>query len=294
MVIVGLDGLDPDLVESWGMWWFKQRCWGRHYVGFLNTLYTPIVWGCFLTGMNVEKHGFSIKDLEEKREKERFRSKFLYMAYRLRRKIPIGNLGLRRILIRLGLINPYQPANMPSNLISKTFIEELRARGYKAVGIEVPGYNERTNEYYRIKVHEMLSRPFSERAKIIEEALRDTEDRAKKASMYVAMDYDLVFMYSPLPDIAFHIVPKPNIKAKVWLRGIHYSLYRAIRVLITNARCHGYAILIVSDHGFDMLKYYHSSYGFWSLNISPQFWKINTVLDFKENIMRLVTVEKAV
>ena len=53
LVILGLDGLDPHLVDRWEMDWFKQKVWGRHYVGFLKKLYTPIVWGCFLTGLNV-------------------------------------------------------------------------------------------------------------------------------------------------------------------------------------------------------------------------------------------------
>lgn len=65
MLILGLDGLDPDLVERWRLRWFMQKSYGRHYVGFLKTKYTPIAWACFVTGKNVEEQGYDINYIHE-------------------------------------------------------------------------------------------------------------------------------------------------------------------------------------------------------------------------------------
>ena len=292
LVILGLDGLDPDLVESWGMHWFKQRVWGKHYVGLLKNLYTPILWSCFLTGVNVEEHGYDIEALKEKRTREAFRSGFLYRLYMLRRKIPIRRTGLRKLLIRLGLMNPYQSSIMPENLMRMSFLEELRRRGRRVAAIEVPGYNETRNEYYRGRIDELVTKPFRERAEAVDEALEDTRERVGRAVEYVKNDYDVVFVYTPLPDFAFHMAVKPDIKVKVWLRAVHRNLYGATEELINLAREKGYAVLMVSDHGFDLRKYYHATYGFWSLSIErPPWWRVESILDFRDNILKLAEMK---
>lgn len=291
LLIIGLDALDPDLVERWGMDWFKQKTYGRHYVGFFKQLFTPIIWGSFLTGLNVEKHGYDRENLDEKIVKEAYRSRILYILYLLRKRLaPAKDLGLRKLLMKLGLFNGYQGAIMPEHLLKRTFIEELRAAGYRVVAFDVPGYNESRNAVFRASIPELLSKPFDERKKIAELALLDTRARVLKAVKAVEMGYDVVFVYSPLPDIAFHIVTKPSLKAKLWLRTLHYRLYKSTEKLLALAERKGYAILVVSDHGFDLENYYHSDYGFWSLNINPpRWWEIKSVLDFKNNILKLVT-----
>ncbi|RLF20950.1 MAG: hypothetical protein DRZ82_00700 [Thermoprotei archaeon] len=289
LVIMGLDALDPDLVERWKMCWFMQKHYGRHYVGMINKLYTPILWSCFLTGLNVEKYGYSLSELREKRTREAFRSKLLYKLYLLRKKIPIKKLGLRKLLVKLGLVELYPGSVMPEHLLKKSFLEELKAMGYSVGAIEIPGYNETRNEYYRVKAGELISSPFSERVRLVEEALEDTKMRVAEAIRYVERGYDVVFTYSPLPDIALHMTMKPDLKAKLWIRSVHYSLYKAIRGLLDIAGEYGYAVLIVSDHGFDLETYYHSKYGFWSLNIDPPaWWDVRSILDFKKNILKLV------
>ena len=217
LVILSLDGLDPNLVELWKMEWFKQKSWGKHYVGLFNKLYTPILWSCFLTGLNVERHGYSLSELKEKRSKDAFRSQLIYKLYLLRKRIPIKKLGLRRLLIKLGLADSYPASTMPEHLLEKTFLEELKAMDYNIVAIEVPGYNETRNEYYRSRLTKLATAPFLKRADFIKEALEDTTNRIAEATEYVKRDYDLVFVYSPLPDIAFHMAVKPNLSVKLWL-----------------------------------------------------------------------------
>lgn len=289
LAIVGLDGLDPDLVERWRMDWFKQRAWGRHYVGFISVPHTPVAWSCFLTGLNVEEHGYSFSESIEKRTREGFRSSFLYKLYLLRKRIPIKKLGLRKLLIKLGLIDPYSPSIMPQHLLENTFLRELEVEGYRVVAIEVPGYSERVNEYYRSTVWNYVFAPFREKSRFVEELMEVTKERVLKASEYVEQGYDLVFTYTSLPDSAFHLVPRPTLKGAVWLRTTCYKLYNIVKPLLEVAYRNGYAILMVSDHGFNLKNYNHSDYGFWSLSIEPpSWWRVSSILDFKENILKLV------
>ncbi len=291
LLILGLDGLDPDLVERWRMDWFKQETYGRHYVGFFKDLYTPILWGSLLTGLNVEEHGYSMKELKEKRIREAFRSRLLYILYKLRTRIlPKRRLGVRKIFVKMRLIDPYPPSVMPENLLRQTFLEELKSRGYRVVAIEVPGYNETRNEYYRSQLVELAGASFTKKKALIDEALEDTRERIAKTLSFIDEGYDLVFMYTPLPDIALHLAVKPTLHVKTWLRTIHRRLYDTISEAIRHAKERNYAVLIVSDHGFNLEKNYHSDYGFWSLSIRPPtWWNINTILDFKKNIVKLVS-----
>ena len=286
LVIIGLDGLDPDLVEKWEMEWFKLKVWGRHYVGFFKYTYTPIVWGSFLTGVNVEEHGYDIESLRRKRSEDALKYSILKSLYRLKSRLVPFKLGLRKVLVRLGLAYEYPPSIMPKKLLRMSFTEELKSLGYRVAVVEVPAVNESRNEYYRGMVPKAIGNALLRDA-LVDEALADTGSRISKAIGYVVNGYDLVFTYSPLPDIAFHLAPKPRLNDVLWLRVTHYRLWCIIERLVRTAINRGYAVLIVSDHGFDIKRYDHSKYGYWSLSIDAG-WKINTVLDFKQEIVNLV------
>ncbi len=289
ILIIGLDALDPILVNKWKLNWFKQKFWGKHYVGFFKTEYTPIIWSSFLTGTNVEELGFDLDSIKNMRTRKMFKNTLLYYLYLIRKRLPVKRLGLRQLLIKANLIDRYIPENMPEELLSKTFLDELRREGYKVVGIEIPGYNEKKNIEYRFDLPNYLSKPLKERNIFIEQILKDISLRIQTAINYVKEEYNLVFVYSPLPDEAFHLVDKINIQTLLWLRRIHYKLYKTIKPLIEQAIENEYVILILSDHGFDLKKHDHSDYGFWSLNIyPPEWWSIKTILDFKENIIKLL------
>ena len=292
LLILGLDGLDYSLVEKWKLNFYKQRSYGKHYVGLLKKLYTPIIWGCFLTGLNVEEHGYSFHEVVKKRRKDAFKNQILCKLYSIRTRIPIKNLRIRNILVKLKLLNPYQGCIMSENLLNKTFLRFLKDLKYKVAAIEVPSYDEETNEYFRSTYKLLLSASLDEKKAYVDNILEETGRRVTKAMDYIDMDYDLVFMYSPLPDIAFHLAVKPTLRIKVWLKNVHEHLQQILRPLIKEAENRNYTILIVSDHGFDLNKYYHSNYGFWSLSIEPpDWWSIETILDFKENIIKMITSE---
>jgi len=292
LLIIGLDGLDHDLVERWGLAFYKQKYYGKHYVGFLKTLYTPIIWSCFLTGIDVTTQGYSLNQLRAKRSIEGLHPIFRPI-YKLRAKI-LGNrkLFIRGFLARLRLANAYPPSIMPKHLIKQTFLNIMEEdMGIKVYAIEVPGYNERVNERYRSEYRKLINATLGKKLECIEGVLADCEERIGLAIKGVADNRDMIFVYLPLPDIAHHLLFR-GLTEITYLRQHYGKLSRMLRPLVDKASEKGYRILIVSDHGFDLNRYYHSDYGFWSINFDPpEWWKIKSILDFKENLLKLLRFE---
>ena len=283
LLIIGLDGLDYNIVLRWNLRDYLQEYYGKHYVGFACRLYTPILWGMFLTGINVEEHGYNLEKLKEKRSLEVWKYSFLRKMYMFRKKIPIKKLGIRPILVTLGLARKYPPSIMPDHLLRQTFIEELKSKGLKTAAIEVPGYNETINEKYRSLNKEYIFKNITEKLKFLKEIINDCRNRILKAQNFVLEGYDLVFVYLPLPDIAHHLLFR-NLREIVELRKVYGKIMNIIKPLTACSK--DYAILIVSDHGFDIKEQYHSQWGFWSLNVKPPFVP-NKITDFKRLVLKI-------
>lgn len=288
LLIIGLDGLDYDLVTKWDLRVFKQKIYGKHYVGSANKLYTPILWGMFLTGLNVEKLGYNLNSLKEKRAMDSLKWSFLKKLYLIRKRVPVKELGLRKILVSLGLAKRYPASIMPEYLLKKTFLEKAKELSLKVCAIEVPGYNEEINEEYRSLCSMYVFKSLREKLSYINEIMGDCNRRILRSLNYVINYYDLIFVYLPLPDIAHHLLFK-SLKEIVELRKIYGKLEKKIQQLTSYANMKDYAILIVSDHGFDMKNYYHSLWGFWSLNKNIEIAnKLKRITDFYDLILFLL------
>jgi len=278
-LILAYDGLEVSLVERWNFENLMQKCYGVHYVGFLSRLYTPIIWSCFLTGRNVEEHGYDIEGLKRKRASDALHP-LLRPLYRLRRCLPARKLGLRRLLVRLGLARHSPPSRMPGNLARTTFLEILRRRGLRCHAIEVPGYNEERNEFFR----GALDRRDIDGRRLVELALRESERRVKLAMRLLDEDVDVLMLYLFVPDIIHHL-DRGSIHDTLRLHRAYWLCDRwtaQLKEHMGDGVC-----LIVSDHGFSRKTGYHTEYGFWSLNIDPPF-KPRTVLDFHKLVLKLV------
>lgn len=288
VLIIGLDGLDYDLVTKWDLKVFKQKIYGKHYVGLVSKLYTPILWSMFLTGLNVEKHGYDLGSLKRKRSADALKWNFLKTLYLVRRKVPIKKLGLRKVLVSLGLAKKYPPSIMPEYLLKQSFLERAKKFGLKVCAVEVPGYNEESNEKYRSLHSTYTFKGLREKLNFINDVMDDCNERIFKALNYVIADYDLIFVYLPLPDIAHHLLFK-SLRELVELRKIYGKLEKKVQQLTSYANVKNYVILIVSDHGFDLKNYYHSSWGFWSLNKNIEIAnKLKKITDFHDLILFLL------
>jgi len=284
LLIVGLDGLEPELVERWNLALFKQRSYGRHYVGILRTLSTPLLWGTFLIGRNVEELGYDVKTMMIRKNLGLFPLP-LKPLYWLRVKLLPRRLGLRRVLRKMGLVKEYSACIMPRRLIDMTFLEKLKSMGYSVHAIEVPGYNETINEKYRNMVPRYISSPFIVKLKTLMDILEELKDRVKEGLEAVERGFDIVFVYLPMPDVAHHFFSKGDAKSMRGLRRVYTRLEQLIEPLIRRAYGENYVVLIVSDHGFDFQTHDHSEYGFWSLNIDD--FEFHTITDFCPKILEL-------
>ena len=287
LLIVALDGLDVNHILKWSFYGLLQEYWGRHYVGFLRYLYTPIVWSCFLTGLNVEEMGYDMNSLTDKRRREAFHP-LLRPLYLLRKKLlpPGVSLHIRPFLTRLGLMNVYAPSIMPEELRGRTFLEFLKARGLKVKAIEIPGYNERRNEYFRTIWIHYATANLREKKRIARLCLAECERRLSTAlDLLSRHDLDLLMVYFPMPDIAHHLFFK-GIRELVQLHRAYWLAEGWVKKL-KEAAGPGYACLVVSDHGFIRSERTHSDHGFWSLNVKPPF-KPSRITDFYRLVVKLV------
>lgn len=286
LLVIGLDGLDCGFVEKWKMNTLKQSLYGKHYVGFSKILYTPILWGCFMTGRNVACKGYDLEVLKEKRKAD-IMPRFLRPIYKIRVKL-FGKrkLRLRRLLVKMGAIEKYPPEVMPKDLIGETFIELAKHASRTTQIIEVPGYNERLNAKYRSTYSNFIFSPLSKKCKYLNEVMKDCSDRTSKAIDAVKNGYDVVFLYFPVPDVVHHLLFK-GIKEIVQLRIKYGTIAKLVKPLLEEAYKRDYIALIVSDHGFDPEKYYHTDYGFWSLNIRTT-WRPERITDFYPKILEWI------
>ena len=289
LLIIGFDGLDPVLVRRWHLHAFMLRHRGRHYVGYHEKIYTPIVWGTILTGVAVEKHGFGPMEMAEIQARALLGNGILWRLHTIKQRITRRPLGLAKLLLRIRGLSYAPTPRLPRHLLEKTFIEELRGRGYRVAAIEIPAYNEERNEYYREQLRRLVHKGLPENGvqKLVDEALRDTMVRFSKAISFIERGYDLVFVYTPLPDLAFHLYPYPRLAKKLKLVVIHEQLGSIIKPLLTCAEQQGYTVMIISDHGFDVNKYDHSEYGYWALSRTPPYY-IQLDIDIKKNVVHLV------
>ena len=286
LLIIALDGLDASLVVRWSFRGLLQSSWGRHYVGFLKNLYTPIIWSCFLTGENVEELGYDLDALRAMRRAEAF-PPVLRQAYMIRRKLLSSRrLGLRALLRKLGFFRGLPPANMPPRLRKRAFLEILRERGLRVKAIEVPGYNERWNEHFRTALSRFITAPMSKRLKFLDYCVRECERRVSLAIGELERRRpDVLMLYLPLPDIAHHLFIK-GLRASLVLHRI-YWMAEGWAMAVREAAGPEYACLVVSDHGFDRRRKTHSDYGFWSLSLEPPF-RPEKITDFHRLVMELV------
>ena len=287
LLIIGLDGLDARYVERWSLRGLQQAYWGQHYVGFLKKLYTPILWSCFLTGLNVEEHGYDLERLRYKRGEDAL-PPIVRPFYALRKKLLPSHvkLGIRWFLAKLRVTRRCPPSNMPSGLRRRSFLEVFKSSGLHVQALEVPGYNEQWNEYFRTACDVFFTAPLSARLRVMNYCIRECERRVSLAVKALSKRKrpDVLMVYFPMPDIAHHLLLK-GIRA---IRELHRAYWLAERWVETIKEMAGpdYICLIVSDHGFERAEKTHSDYGFWSLNVEPPF-RPERITDFYRLIMEL-------
>jgi len=278
MLILGLDGLEISLVEKMNLQMFKQEVYGTHSIDFLSATHTPIVWGCFITGKNVENYGMTLDNIIYERNICGY-NPILRPFYKLRYKFLRNiNLGIRPILTKLGLFKPTYIERIPDKLREDCFPELIKKK-VNSLFIEVPSYSESIS--FRNDCLSLIGKPLKARITFVEKVFKECIRRIKVARGSLNT-HDFVFVYLPLPDVASHLFYDVFSLIKL----TYMKLYRLLLPLMDEAYELGFKVLIVSDHGFDFKNHTHKKYGFYSFNFHPPF-RPKTIMDFKEIILNL-------
>ncbi len=283
-IVLGIDGLDYNLVKRWSIKGLQQKYHGTHSVSMIKPLYTPIIWCAFLIGDNPVKYGYSIHYIDRKRALYGY-NPILKYVYKFLRTFTKRKLGVRDFFVKLGLFSYNRIKNhvdkieaMPPELKKKSIIAELKKRNYKVWIKAFPAYNDAIFAKGRLMTIGLSNKIFRERLKLYEKYTRELiSDLLSNINKY-----DVFFYYTALIDLAEHAFCKFGLREKAYL----YSYYKKMEKIALEVSSK-YPTLIVSDHGFDFKNKIHSDYGFWSTNFVPPLVP-KTIMDFKKLILDAV------
>lgn len=281
LLILGLDGLEHKLVLEWGIAKLLQQFDGEFYVGSISRIYTPLVWSSILCGFNVEEKGY---DYEKAARMSMGKLGVLHVIKKRifgeKKKMWLA----RKLLKKLGLLEPPRYI-MPEQLLKETFLEKSMGLGYHVFALEVPGYNERMNGVLRLKGTKIaVSHSFKAKKFLVEEIKRDCIRRLRETKQALTQ-CNLVMGYLPLPDTAHHFFFK-GVKDRIRMFTLYKWLEENVnKIVLEPAYKLGFNVMILSDHGFDMKKYDHSKYGFWSTNFQTE---IKTFENIKGCVLNLL------
>lgn len=257
--ILGLDGLEYDLVERWNLKSLKQHEYGKIDVPInerLGVPTSPEVWASFLTGRHMKKE--------------------------IARKFPIGTIlrvmkFIRRHLnigFGLGKVLTKKAAGRFPALKEKTFLDITRS---KEVNVPYYSYDHATFDIN----HRFLTKKIS-----LEEALDDLKSVYKNSKRRILdktemiNDFDVVFAFMHFPDILQHLLlTRPQ-----RIKYLYYDLDHYVLTLKKRIR-ESFTFIIISDHGFALETGLHSDHGYYSSN-KPLNPKPKQITDFFWIIIR--------
>ena len=257
--ILGLDGLEYNLVKKWDLQNLKQKEYCKISVPITEKRGVPLspeVWASFLTGKQ-------ILGLEFVRPGST--GKIMKFLMFLRRHIPLS-LGIGR------RVRHKAPRTFPQLKLS-TFIDK-------------PGVSEINAPYYSYD-HTVFStiQRFGNDEISMQQAVNELLAIYKKRKKQILSEIEIklkssnvVFAFANFPDSIQHFLfmrPQSIKKLYIDLDNFVLSLKRIVK---------DEGFVIISDHGFDLKKGMHSLYGFYSSNmiINP---KPKRITDFYNIIL---------
>ena len=295
VIVLGMDGLDANLVVKWGLKTFMQQYYGVHDVRVAvrpnDPLYTPLIWAGFLLGKPAYSFGLDHRLIAIRRAQRGYR--FPTALYKIRFKLfGMRKLGIRPILMKLKIYDikkvvekAHEIEALPEEALKYTLPEIAKSNGYRVWTKEFPSYNDFKCAEWRAKALELVGVSNEKYLEELEERYQYSIKLLQEA-VESAKSHDLILYYTPVIDMANHRFYKPdNIKYMTRLATYYKRMEKAVSEVIKQIPKS--ALIIVSDHGFDPKKREHSSHGFWSINVKPPLIP-RTILDFKPLILKLL------
>lgn len=262
IVILGIDGLEYNLVKEWNLKHLKQRAYTKTDLSDFKVIVTPPIWASMLTGRKIPE----IEKPFVKRQK--FIAQETIIAKDVRKPIyvKIGAKILPRSL-RQKIGNLLAP-----NPFEQTYNYLIRTRKYKTIfdyfdktwtnGIPSYGRNV-SNQEMKIAMEEAIKGNLKP---LVEYAMRIYEQDRRALFEVLEQDYELIFWYTPFLDEISHFY----IRKKLKLMNIYLELNKLVKA-VTEKLNEDDVLYIISDHGMEPITGDprggdHSNHGFFSSN----------------------------
>ena len=289
--IFALDGLEYNLVHKWKLKSLMQLRYDTYNASGLELLTTPICFSAILFGEDPRNHGFTF-DYVTKGSASGYYP-LLRPLYWFRRKLlwKWKDLGLRKEAIKIGGFNAQKVRyNMSEEMRNHTVLKKLEKEGYRIKTDNIPSYDEVPKQNLRGTLFQMIGKALYKRQEYIDELMNIIRKRFIR-NIEEIPNQDMIFIYSPLPDIAHHLVHEEQ-DIELLLRNV----YKGLDELVGNFLLKNVAMLILSDHGFNhsfdrtgkCIENEHSIRGYWSLNLEIE--GAETIFDFHDLIYKLIKI----
>lgn len=261
IVILGIDGLEYELVREWDLRYIKQRAYSKTDLSDFAVIVTPPIWASMLTGQK-------IAELEEPFIK---RIKFTTNPGPITKIRPPWYVKLGAKLL---------PSFIKKNIVTiiapdpfkKTYDYLIRTKKYKTIfeyfektwtnGIPSYGRNVSTPE---------VEAAFNEAVKgnlkpLVKCAIKTY--RQDRQALFEALDgdYELIFWYTPFLDHISHFY----IRKKLKLMNLYFELNELVKEVSERLE-ESDVLYVISDHGMEPISGdprggNHSDHGFFSSN----------------------------
>lgn len=247
-VILGLDGLDYDLVTKWNLKNLQQDVCSTIGVPIhkeAGVPSSPEVWASFLTGENIQGLEFARQGKV---------GRILNLLIRLRKHFNFG-FGVGRVLDRMTPVRTF-PELRRTTFIDRSDVSEINAPFYSydpivLTIIELFGRGE-------LSLQQAITKIFENYKKQKQLIIRELNNSLRNANV--------VFAYLHFPDAVQHLLfTRPRLIKEHYFELDNYVLQ--LKSVLNNDST---TFFIVSDHGFNIERGTHSLRGFFSSNNSHE------------------------
>jgi len=284
IVVLGIDGLEYNLVEEWNLKYLKQKAYSKTDLSDFEVVVTPPIWASMLTGTRIPE----IEAPFIKRHRliaNRGSSSRVKSPWYVRLGAKILPLPVRRkigdFIIKRTTGDPFE----------RTYDYLLRTKKYRTVfdyferswtnGVPSYGRNVSTPE-----VKEVMKEAIKGNLKpLVEYAMKTYETDRKALFEALDGDYELIFWYTPFLDELSHFL----IRKKLKLMNVYIDLNKLVK-RVSQKLEEGDVLYVISDHGMEPIPGDprggdHSDHGFFSSNTGETIEK-------PQDLFKLI-VEKA-
>lgn len=263
--ILGLDGLEHDLVEKMHLKHLMQNQYGKLVVPINEEKkqpLTPEVWGSFLVGKRI-RAGFA---------KPRTPLSFVFSFLKFLGKHINLRFGLSRKLKRTLPIKIHGQYNVGFTPLNETtFIDIIDSQT-----INAPYYDYDHNVMTFLNEFGSGKKSLTETMRLLKAVYR----KCKHKILYTPIRKEVVFAYLQFPDALQHLLFLRPMEIRIHYMSLNVFIQELKRKVPESA-----VFIIISDHGFDFKRGQHTSYGFFSSNIKLKP-KPSEITDFFKIILK--------